>query len=310
MLTICKNLLKCIMPLIIFLSIIVFLLFISGAAKATVTGVYGFAGADGYYDCSGRAAVAYVPGPTTLFGPLCQIKYNLYVPHSGYYKVKVDVFYYYSNSFLTSGTSGRVYFDGSKSLAEQNVDVSGPAQHLSLSDDDVVICRRFIDDDGNIYDPDSESAFTGVCGHYPQLSPQPVVPDTSCIINYGNTLTVSLGIIERAELPTISDTTTAQKVQIPVECTGGDVTVSMKLNYNPMTMGSSQAVQTTANGVGVTISYNNTPISTTDTTTLTFLEGLNTLDLDFQAVRDSEVNVADVPTGGFSASAAIVMTQQ
>jgi len=168
------------------------------------------------------------------------------------------------------------------------------------------VCGFLLDEEGNKYNLSTD--LSSVCTGGQPLPPP--VPDTACTFNSGNDLTVSLGLIERSALPVNPDPATAKSVQIPVDCTGGDVTVSMKLDYNPMTMGNGQVVRTSTDGVGVAISYNDIPISTTDTTTLTFLEGSNTLDLNFQAVRDSAVNVADIPTGGFTASAAMVMTQQ
>jgi len=88
------------------------------------------------------------------------------------------------------------------------------------------------------------------------------------------------------------------------------VTANMKLNYTPISIGSSQAVKSSANGVGAAIFYGNKALSPSDVTSLNFLEGSNTLTLGFQAVRDSTVPLKDIPTGAFTASAILVMTQQ
>lgn len=84
----------------------------------------------------------------------------------------------------------------------------------------------------------------------------------------------------------------------------------MTLNYTPISIGSSQAVKSSANGVGAAIFYGNKALSPSDVTSLNFLEGSNTLTLGFQAVRDSTVALKDIPTGAFTASAVLVMTQQ
>ncbi|CCJ81525.1 FIG00626592: hypothetical protein [Cronobacter dublinensis 1210] len=84
----------------------------------------------------------------------------------------------------------------------------------------------------------------------------------------------------------------------------------MQLNYTPVSIGSGQAVKSSANGVGAAIFYNNKLLAPTDVTAVNFLEGSNTLTLGFQAVRDATVALKDIPTGAFTASAVLVMTQQ
>ena len=84
----------------------------------------------------------------------------------------------------------------------------------------------------------------------------------------------------------------------------------MTLNYTPISIGSSQAVKSSANGVGAAIFYGNKALSPSDVTPLNFLEGSNTLTLGFQAVRDSTVALKDIPAGAFTANAVLVMTQQ
>ncbi|WP_312974573.1 fimbrial protein [Atlantibacter sp.] len=233
-----------------------------------------------------------------------------YPPHSGEYRLRERI--YYLGAVALENTSEPFYLDATKTVDQNSVRIETQTTTASAPEVNVsqqmFMCAWLVDESGTEYSTASSSYCRDQGGE--PLPPTPPAPDISCTFNNSNDLTVRLGTIDRAELPILPDSAAAKSVQIPVECTGGDVTVSMKLNYNPMALGSSQAVKTTANGVGVAISYNDIPISTTDTTTLNFLEGSNTLDLDFQAVRDSAVNVADIPTGGFTASAAVVMTQQ
>lgn len=84
----------------------------------------------------------------------------------------------------------------------------------------------------------------------------------------------------------------------------------MQLSYTPISVSGTEVVKSSSNGLGVSIIYNDKPLSTTDTTPVTFISGSNTLDLAFEAVRDPAVDSGDIPTGAFSASAVLVMTQQ
>ena len=84
----------------------------------------------------------------------------------------------------------------------------------------------------------------------------------------------------------------------------------MNITYTAITIGSTQAVKTSANGVGTAIIYNNAAVSPTRKATINLKSGSNTVDLGFQAIRDSAVAVKDIPSGAFTASAVMVMTQQ
>ncbi|MFU2317529.1 fimbrial protein [Rahnella sp. PCH160] len=136
------------------------------------------------------------------------------------------------------------------------------------------------------------------------------MPDTSCTLNNGNDLSVNLGTVDRAQMPTVPGSGSMRHIQVPVDCTGGDVTVNMQLNYTPISLSGGQVIKSSSNGLGVSVVYNSKILSTTDVTPVTFLSGSNSMDLAFQAVRDPAVEIKDVPTGAFTASAVLVMTQQ
>lgn len=150
---------------------------------------------------------------------------------------------------------------------------------------------------------------TGWClGAYFPPSPP---PEESCDINNGAALSVDLGTMERTALATVPGTGANQKIQIPVQCKGDkNVAESMKIQYTPVTVSGTEVIKSSVNGVGVAISYNDKPLSTTDTTNLTFLPGSNTLELAFEAVRDPTVEQKDIPTGSFTANAVMVLTEQ
>lgn len=223
-----------------------------------------------------------------------------YVPVSGYYTVSV----------ATEGTVGcrassANYIDASKPINNQDVN-PGTSYSGCYSDGRKTLqaCDTLLGPDGKVYYLNTYGGCTGQ-----KLPPTPVV-NTSCTINSGNTLSVSLGSLDRATLPTTPSSGRAQHIKIPVSCTGGDVTVSMNITYTAITIGSTQAVKTSANGVGTAIIYNNAAVTPTSKATINLKSGSNTVDLGFQAIRDSAVAVKDIPTGAFTASAVMVMTQQ
>ncbi|EOC1334664.1 fimbrial protein [Cronobacter turicensis] len=232
----------------------------------------------------------------------CQI-ISGYVPHTGNYRVRMRV----KNDAGVNivATSSAFYMDSTISIAAQNAKPGGQgASGQTAGHTTRWWCTYLVDDAGAEY-------VVGSChdGGTP-LPPTPPVPDTSCTINNGNTLSVSLGTLERSEIPTAPGSGSARSIPFAVNCTGGNVTVNMQMNYTPISVGSSQAVKTSANGVGVSVLYDNKPLSTTDITPVTFLQGSNTLNLSFEAVRDAAVKLEDIPTGAFTANAVLVMTQQ
>lgn len=206
--------------------------------------------------------------------------------------------------------STSAYIDGATPIDQQHISVSGTDVDPGPVPPNmtVVICYVLVDESNHKYF--MATIFTPDCNGAPPLPPTPPAPDTSCTVNNGETLNVSLGMLERSELPTVADSDSVKNVPFSVRCTGADVTVDIKLSYTPMTLGSSQVVETSTNGVGVAIIYDGKPLSTNDTTTITFLEGSNTMNLAFQAVRDSTVALSDIPTGAFTASAVLKMTEQ
>ena len=233
----------------------------------------------------------------------CSVKLQgtYYVPVSGYYTVGVT-----TGDHAACSASRSSYIDASKPLNNQDVN-PGTINGITCASNGAnsyQACDVLKGPDGQTYYLNTYGACRGQT-----LPPTPVV-NTSCTINSGNTLSVSLGSLDRATLPTTPSSGTAQHIKIPVSCTGGDVTVSMNITYTAITIGSTQAVKTSANGVGTVIIYNNAAVSPTSKATINLKSGSNTVDLGFQAIRDSAVAVKDIPTGAFTASAVMVMTQQ
>lgn len=302
------------------LLIVFSMLFIVVKANAVIhggySGSYTFQGR--YIKFCGPAGGSFQDATTVTFIPdsSCTLSSTGYVPASGYY--------YVDNEVTTSGaigtdyrhdlTTSAAYFDASKSIAEQEVTVIGsgswstsfPARPYPGTPGTINVCMYLVDTKGVMYFMGGVSCHNG----YTPLPPTPPIPETSCTINDGNALSVSLGTLNRDEIPTVPDSGSAISKTISVTCTGGTVTANMALNYTPISIGSSQAVKSSTNGVGAAIFYDNKALSPSDVTPVNFLEGSNNLTLGFQAVRDSTVALKDIPTGAFTANAVLVMTQQ
>ncbi|KFA84181.1 hypothetical protein NGI13_22305 [Enterobacter asburiae] len=159
---------------------------------------------------------------------------------------------------------------------------------------------------GNKYRPNNDNTHIW-CSDVPKLAPEPSV----CYLNYGNDLEVALGGLERSSIGIQAGTTTTVKKSVTVDCSGNAaLTASMQFQYTPMAVGADQVVQSSTSGLGVAILYNGMAMKPTDAELLTFQPGISQLDLEFEALRDPNVVVKDIATGGFTANAVLVMTQQ
>ncbi|ATG03564.1 fimbrial protein [Lelliottia amnigena] len=302
------------------LLIVFSMLFIVVKANAVIHGGY-----SGAYPYEGRNVKFCPPSSgsfqfatTVTFSPdsSCTVSSTGYVPASGYYYLDQAVMAWGAGLLEESHhlTTNAAYFDASKSIAEQEVTVTGsgtwsvsyPARPYPQTKGTIYTCVYLVDTKGIMYYLGGNNCLSG----YTPLPPTPPIPETSCTINDGNALSVSLGTLNRDEIPTVPDSGSAISKTISVTCTGGTVTANMVLNYTPISIGSSQAVKSSTNGVGAAIFYDNKALSPSDVTPLNFLEGSNNLTLGFQAVRDSTVALKDIPTGAFTANAVLVMTQQ
>ncbi|MDI7273086.1 fimbrial protein [Cronobacter dublinensis] len=268
------------------------------------------------YDYDQKPAACITEGQEQVDGPKgpllipgnCSYNMSGYVP-SGYYSLYVMDGVTHSFRSLYSNS---VYIDSTTNLGATDIVFSISSAKWLRTDAWYSLCIAMIKDgDSSKGVPVVSTAGYGNCGgRLPSPSPTPPVPDTSCTINNSNALSVSLGTLNRDEIPTVPDSGSAISKTISVVCTGGALTAKMQLNYTPVSIGSGQAVKSSANGVGAAIFYNNKLLAPTDVTAVNFLEGSNTLTLGFQAVRDATVALKDIPTGAFTASAVLVMTQQ
>lgn len=201
-------------------------------------------------------------------------------------------------------TNSSYYFTQDKTIGAQNPNFGGTSAHYNLGYH-TTLCY-IIEDPGKatVGGPASTGPW---CPDVTPLPPNP--PTASCTLNDGNNLDVSLGTLERDTLPTVPGTGKNKHYQIPVECKNADqVMMNMQVTYTPITIGGSDVISSSANGLGVYVTYNNSTISPSDVIPVTFTSGSNILDLAFGAVRDPNVETKNIPTGTFSASAVLVLT--
>lgn len=276
-------------------------------AWATITGAHGTEYDTGLRLCSDEFSIGLTYN-ALIRANRCTLNVyaNNYVPASGDYKVRLYV-YKYDSTILGVADSTAAYIDSSKSVLDQDIHVSGNNVELSEVNTTASSCYVLVDEQGKEYALNMYNSSQTCIGGSP-LPPTPPAPVVACVINNGNTLDVDLGTLDRAQLPTVP--TEGKTIPVSVNCTGGAVTVNMQLNYTPITVGATEIAKSDANGLGVAIMYNSKTLSTTDITPLNFVEGGDTFDLAFQAVRDPNVAEGDVPVGQFKASATLVLTQQ
>ncbi|EPQ0973017.1 fimbrial protein [Citrobacter farmeri] len=265
--------------------------------------------------CSVGADWIYVGTQPMIAGNACPVLFgDVYVPKAGTYFIRFYVAVQDNISIRDYADSSTFYLNTTKTLSDQAANISITSHDKMLDsrffNTDVTWCPVLADTQGNDYKLVEGDA----CGHATPLPPDPPPPETSCNINNGSGLSVHFDTIDRTDLSTEPGVgnTAIKNLQIPVNCTGGvDVSVKMQLTqYTPLKINRTEVIKTTTNGVGVAVLYNDQPLTSAANIPVTLKSGSNTLNLDFQAVRNPAVAVGDVPPGYFTASAVLVMTQQ
>ncbi|EPR9024891.1 fimbrial protein [Franconibacter daqui] len=237
-----------------------------------------------------------------------------YVPKTGLYAVRVTLTSM-DNHVGDWAVTNYLTIDATKPIGSQNLHFSGGGHDIYpglITKGTVYMCVYLQTSESplNWYLINGYSSTCAIAGGGGYLPPTPVPPPTSCKINNGNSLSVDLGTMERVGIPTSPGSGQSKKIEFPVTCTGGDVNMNMQINYTPITVSGTQVINSSINGLGVAIGYDNKFMKPADIVPLSFVEGANNVSLDFEAVRDPAVAVADIKTGPFTASAVLVMTQQ
>lgn len=140
--------------------------------------------------------------------------------------------------------------------------------------------------------------------------PPPPTP-LSCQFNSGNPINVALGEISRNEIGTVPGTLPGMEKKLDVNCAGdGSATYSIKFQFTPKEVAGSELITSSVNGLAVALSFNDSVVSNTDSFSRTYSAGIQTETLGFEPVRDPAVEYTDIPTGAFTASAVMVITQE
>ncbi|EOY5421901.1 fimbrial protein [Cronobacter dublinensis] len=244
-------------------------------------------------------------------GNACSIYFSGYVPVSGKYKVRLEI----SSTNNEYAESTFSYIEAGTNVMSQTITVTGTNVPIKMGSSDWVhACYVLIDEAGKKWGLPVGGNYNRSCTGYTPLPPIPPAPSVNCTINNSADLSINFGSLDRASLPTAPGTGQILSKQIPVVCTSSassaTVTMSMKVNYTPITVSGAQVIKTSADGVGVSVLYNNQTLASGSAKNIVFNTGSNSLTLGFEAVRNPAVSVGDIPTGAFSASAVMVMTMQ
>ncbi|WP_449567275.1 fimbrial protein [Lelliottia nimipressuralis] len=231
---------------------------------------------------------------------------NSYVPYSGMWKMRLRWCPAKSPQACTISQSAG-YLDSGLLYVSSTAPVSSQDLRFTLTGitpADVAFCYTFVGGNGTEW---STSALRTCQDTY-------VLPEipAACYINYNQNLNVALGMLERSKIPTTYNAGVPVTKTVPVMCSGdAAINVEMKVSYEAIAVSGSEVIKTPSNGLGVAMLYNGTPIGPgTPAISLTYQPGVSNLDLGFVAVRDPNVNLGDIPTGDFAASASLIMNQQ
>ncbi|EPF5869568.1 fimbrial protein [Morganella morganii] len=237
-----------------------------------------------------------------------------YVPKSGYYTTKVYWCAYPDTMDTCSKAKGsvllvgdRVWMEQAKSFSQQQIFNHDQEKKAPSAGG---YCFTITDDDGYEYrgdmgyGPDNRGKFCGDAHRLPVEPPK-------CTFNNGADLDVQLGKLERTDIAVKSGTTTPVTKDISIKCDGNIVyNANMKLDFTPISVSNEQVISTSTTGLGVAVLYNGKAIQPGQTFPISYLPGIHTLTLGFEAVRDPAMAAADLKTGDFTASAVLVFTEQ
>lgn len=201
-------------------------------------------------------------------------------------------------------SSRRAYISSGIPFSDNHVDFGGaPAGRLATASN---MCVTFVDPNGTEWSGiQGDSIF---CTDAPQL---PNTPSWCSINNYQSDLNVTLGVLERENIATTPLTTQTVKKAIPINCVRDSATTfNMRFEYTPISISGQSLAVSSTNGLGIAIIYKGKVMSPTDSVTLSYASGNHTLDLEFEAVRDPNMKLADIKTGDFTANAVMIMTEQ
>lgn len=189
-------------------------------------------------------------------------------------------------------------------LGKQNLDFGGNGSNMYISEG-VNMCFSLVDSSGVEWS--TSAAFSCSDGMALPLTP------SFCYLNNNQLLDVDMGTLDRGTIATVAGTSAKVQKQVIINCSGtAQITAKLQLLYSPLQINGHEVIATNIQGLGVAVYLLGLEMGTLDNgLTLSFQPGSNpSLTLDFEVIRDLKVALSDIPTGKFSASAIMIMTQQ
>ncbi|ELQ6221726.1 hypothetical protein R2320_002996 [Cronobacter turicensis] len=173
-----------------------------------------------------------------------------------------------------------------------------PAQHS--------VCYTFVDSSGVEW----ATPALRTCQDGGQLPETPA----NCFLNSNVDMNVDLGTLERSKIATMPAYNAEGNVkkEFPVLCTrDGGVTLETTFQFTPITINGNEVVSTSLDNIGVAIFYNGKLVGPSSAPIVeSFPRDYSYRELTFQAVRNPNVSLKEIPTGDFTATAVLVMTEQ
>lgn len=239
-------------------------------------------------------------------------QYGVYPPFSGEYKMYAHFCATedrndrctLGKSYLTVESLSKVNLVSSTELAYQDGSFGGGNSAVLPSKSSM--CWTLVDSRGEEWTANSPA----FCSDAHKL---PSTPAT-CYINYQEDLIVDMGTIERGKITTVPASGAAGNIKktFPILCTrDAGVTVSTTFQFTPLTISGNEVVSTSAANLGVAVFYNGKLISPNSfDQTENFGVGYTDRELEFQVVRDPNVELKKIAAGDFKANLVMVMTEQ
>lgn len=223
-------------------------------------------------------------------------------PSSGLGKCSVDK----ASEWI--GTVQSATLNPNSSVSAQNPNFGGSASTKTISYA-FNLCFAISDPDGKIW-TSNEGIMCQPDSGASELPDTPAI----CYINYGHDLDVNMGNIERGEINTSIQYGSEKNVKknVAVYCHNDTaVTVSTSFSFTPININGNEVIATSSSNLGIALFYNGELVSPSSTpVTETFSSGDTLRELEFQAVRNPDFPSKNIPVGGFTASAVMIMTQQ
>lgn len=315
------------------LLIIIFSILLTAMAWSANAGIHGAHGDQYSYDGSIYYPLSCAHGSPGSFGSQnsthikfvgngCpNINIDGYVPKSGQYAVVI----YSASNYISSGnprssdthaSSTMAYIDASIPINDQDITVSSSTvDGGSYSGYTATTCYVLKDSSGVQY----TFTGTGACGKIDsQVNPLPPEPQGfKCSLDGSASIDVSLGDIDRSKIGTVPGSTEGISKTISMTCTGqGTGNFNYTFSYTPMSVGDNQLISTSTVGhgstssLGVALFMNGTLVKPDVAIARTYSTGTQTETLKFEPIRDPATSATYISTGGFTASAVLIIAPE